>query len=397
MNEVHINQNFASISRAIQAITKDVRALQIDRNKAAVLETPGGFTAGSVLFAKANGKITQDNSKLYWDDTNYLFQIGAATAQRTGRSLTATNTETGGGTSYFGAVVEQQYSPGATQITTTKGAMAVIGMVDGSGGTGASGSVQGLLAEAHYSQTAGTWSGSMVAVNTSLRHKAAGTMPTGTGVRSVPILSSTGNLTTWYHFFAASPSISSSGAITTSYGCYLQKQNVTGVTTGYGVYQEDSADLNFFAGPTNITYTDAATAASAAPLVIGHNSSGTPAANFAVEHQHRLKTSTTNDTTASMTRTSWATATHGSQKALCQFYIYDTAAREAMRIEASGTAAKIGFLGAAAVVRQTVAAAAPAGGTGATAGAYDTAAHRDSLITLVNDIRTAGINLGLWA
>jgi hypothetical protein len=39
--------------------------------------------------------------------------------------------------------------------------------------------------------------------------------------------------------------------------------------------------------------------------------------------------------------------------------------------------------------------AAPAGGTGATAGAYDTAAHRDSLITLVNNIRTALINNGI--
>ena len=32
-------------------------------------------------------------------------------------------------------------------------------------------------------------------------------------------------------------------------------------------------------------------------------------------------------------------------------------------------------------------AAAPAGGTGATAGAYDTAAHRDELIALVNAMR----------
>lgn len=36
----------------------------------------------------------------------------------------------------------------------------------------------------------------------------------------------------------------------------------------------------------------------------------------------------------------------------------------------------------------TAAAAAPAGGTGATAGAYDTAAHRDELIALANNLRT---------
>ena len=39
-------------------------------------------------------------------------------------------------------------------------------------------------------------------------------------------------------------------------------------------------------------------------------------------------------------------------------------------------------------------AAAPAGGTGATAGAYDTAPNRDSLIALVNQMRTALINAG---
>ncbi len=38
-------------------------------------------------------------------------------------------------------------------------------------------------------------------------------------------------------------------------------------------------------------------------------------------------------------------------------------------------------------------AAAPAGGTGATAGAYDTAAHRDDLITTVNALRTCVIEL----
>lgn len=40
-------------------------------------------------------------------------------------------------------------------------------------------------------------------------------------------------------------------------------------------------------------------------------------------------------------------------------------------------------------------AAAPAGGTGATAGAFDTAAHRDTLINLVNEMRTVLVNKGL--
>ena len=56
-----------------------------------------------------------------------------------------------------------------------------------------------------------------------------------------------------------------------------------------------------------------------------------------------------------------------------------------------------GFYGATPVAQRASAdqAAAPAGGTGATAGAYDTAAHRDALIALVNEMRTTLVNLGL--
>tara|TARA_R100001377_G_C3193965_1_gene111741 strand:- start:896 stop:1153 length:258 start_codon:yes stop_codon:yes gene_type:complete len=39
--------------------------------------------------------------------------------------------------------------------------------------------------------------------------------------------------------------------------------------------------------------------------------------------------------------------------------------------------------------------AAPAGGTGATAGAYDTAAHRNTMIALVNEMRLVLIAAGL--
>lgn len=40
-------------------------------------------------------------------------------------------------------------------------------------------------------------------------------------------------------------------------------------------------------------------------------------------------------------------------------------------------------------------AAAPAGGSGQTAGAYDSAAHRDTAIALLNAIRTALVEAGI--
>ena len=58
---------------------------------------------------------------------------------------------------------------------------------------------------------------------------------------------------------------------------------------------------------------------------------------------------------------------------------------------------KIGFHGATPIVQRSgaVQAAAPAGGTGAAAGAYDTAANRDSMINLVNEMRLVLVNFGL--
>jgi len=40
--------------------------------------TGTAFTAGSVLFAGTSGVYNQDNSKLFWDDTNFLLGIGTA-------------------------------------------------------------------------------------------------------------------------------------------------------------------------------------------------------------------------------------------------------------------------------------------------------------------------------
>jgi hypothetical protein len=61
------------------------------------------------------------------------------------------------------------------------------------------------------------------------------------------------------------------------------------------------------------------------------------------------------------------------------------------------TTEKISFYGVTPVAQRASAdqAAAPAGGTGATAGAYDTAAHRNSMIALVNEMRTVLVNAGL--
>lgn len=61
------------------------------------------------------------------------------------------------------------------------------------------------------------------------------------------------------------------------------------------------------------------------------------------------------------------------------------------------TTDKIGFFGTAPSAQRSgsAQAAAPAGGTGATAGAYDTANNRDALIALVNEMRLVLVTHGL--
>lgn len=58
---------------------------------------------------------------------------------------------------------------------------------------------------------------------------------------------------------------------------------------------------------------------------------------------------------------------------------------------------KVSIYGVTPVVQAAIATAAPSGGTGATEGAYDTSTNRNTMITLVNAMRTALINFGIMA
>ncbi len=135
------------------------------------------------------------------------------------------------------------------------------------------------------------------------------------------------------------------------------------------------------AGQVLATISDAGTTNVVNSVTLTHNSSGTPAAGFGLDFAVNLNSSTTDDQNAFLMRTVWATATHASRKAQTRFFAYDTAARRVIDLEASGSAAMIGFLGAAAVVRQNV--------TGTLTGA--TLAQ---LTTVVSNILTALTNLG---
>lgn len=107
-------------------------------------------------------------------------------------------------------------------------------------------------------------------------------------------------------------------------------------------------------GQTSIVTTDAGTTNAVTSLLSQHLSSDTPAASFGIDWLKQSHSSTNAIRTQLQIRTTWATATDASRKARTDFVIFDTAARTVLRLEASGSAAMIGFLGAAAVARPTV-------------------------------------------
>ncbi len=129
----------------------------------------------------------------------------------------------------------------------------------------------------------------------------------------------------------------------------------------------------------------------------------TPAAGFGQDHVFNAQADAGTNRNMHLQRTTWVSAVDASRKARTIFYIFDTGAREGFRIEASGTAPMIGFLGAAAVARQAVTAltvsVGTADGTVADVGAAFNQATLNNnfrdLADKINQLRTALVNLGL--
>lgn len=96
---------------------------------------------------------------------------------------------------------------------------------------------------------------------------------------------------------------------------------------------------------------DSGTNAVVINVTLGHNSSSTAAAGFGTGIEFQLQDSTTTNVSAGKITYEWVVATHASRTARSKWSVYDTAEREAIRIEASGSAPMIGVYGVAAVAR----------------------------------------------
>lgn len=119
-------------------------------------------------------------------------------------------------------------------------------------------------------------------------------------------------------------------------------------------------------------------------LRIGRNAaSGTPAAGFGGGAAFTLQSSTTADQNAARIEALWNDATHASRKADLVLSAYDASARrEGLRIRGTGSAAAVGFLGAAPAGQQT--------GGAATAGGTWTSTEQTMLQRAYDALRTFG-------
>jgi outer membrane murein-binding lipoprotein Lpp len=106
-----------------------------------------------------------------------------------------------------------------------------------------------------------------------------------------------------------------------------------------------------FFGTVNDTVADTATATVLNTLTVGHNSSGTPAANFGTGVILQGKSSTTVDTSLGRLYHYWNTATHLSRKAYSSWTVFDTAERIAITIGTDGSNPLVGLYNVTPVAR----------------------------------------------
>lgn len=148
-------------------------------------------------------------------------------------------------------------------------------------------------------------------------------------------------------------SSSGTGAVIFSGGIGVTKTLNVGTTIGVGVAAVSTSGLKISNASigASIYVDDAGTNNIPTAIQLVHNSSDTPAAGFGIGIVWYLNSTTTDSRGVGRDLATWATATDASRKARRQWTVYDTAEREGLRIEASGTAPMIGFLGANAVAR----------------------------------------------
>lgn len=194
----------------------------------AIGDPVGSGTVGSVLFVGAGSLLAQDNTKFFWDDTNNRLGIGtnAPSDALDVASLFRVDGASGrlkvfGSSGAFAATSPVFDFTNASTFNQASACYGMGGELFNRGG----GDMYG------YALTVGASGGvtmnAAYVVYATIRAQGGGTV-----------------ITTGTALWAAAPV----GTVTNAYGLLIERQKQAAVTTGYGVYQVDYRDVNFFGG-----------------------------------------------------------------------------------------------------------------------------------------------------
>ena len=143
-----------------------------------------------------------------------------------------------------------------TKTTSTNATTASIGTrSDASLNSGAStADLTSVYAQSSYDSTStGNHSvGALVGVRAISRNDSAYNVATANGVRGEVWQYGTGSITTANALVAGNPWLPNGGTINMAAGVRIDPQKITGVASGYGIYQVGALDANYFAGNVGV-------------------------------------------------------------------------------------------------------------------------------------------------
>lgn len=284
-----------------------------------------------------------------------------------------------------------------TNVSSASSALLAGMSLNVSTGGGTSGAISGELIGMLFNTTvAGTGAGSLTKVtahravinHTSMPNtttsigaeyrvgsSGAGNVLTMYGSMVTPSLTSTGNITTFYAYYMSAVTKSGAGNYTNMYGLYLNSLT-NGTSLNYAIYT--NAGLNRFGDQVGVvgsadrvqlqvtghtTQTNplaylidntSATNVIRDVLKLEVQSTGTAAAGFGAGILFSAETATASTMqTAARIYSKWEDAANATRKGALYLTAYDTAERIGLEVEASGSAVKLGFFGGTTQLKQT--------------------------------------------
>ena len=195
----------------------------------------GALTQNSVVFVGASGVYSQDNTNFAWDDAADTFKganILAPTKLTVGQSsLQSEILHANWAAGTYGSGVQTGFilqSTGGGNASATNLRAFNFGFT--LSGANAANELTAFTGDIYWSGSSGTLaSGQIMSAN--VRHQGAATMTEAFGYRAILLASSTGTTGTWICFEARTPTSSSTGAVTNSYGMWVRNQGISGKNT----------------------------------------------------------------------------------------------------------------------------------------------------------------------